>query len=208
MTITPWKKVGAFTTLAQGFGKRFDMQRYEDHAGRERDFYFFEQPDWSNVLALTDDRRVILVRQFKQGSGTITEELPGGIADFAAEDPRAVLERELLQETGYAAGRIVPLGRMWMNSRSSHTAGHMFLALDCRRQKAPEPDDDEQLEVFTVPFRQFVSTVLRGQYEHQVEAPLVLLRALRHLPLGLRCAVMLEWLRLFFVLSGRKGGPC
>jgi len=81
----------------------------------------------------------------------------------------------------------------------------MFLALGCRWRLAPQLDDSEQLEVFTVPFRQFVRTVLRGEYEHQVEAPLVLLRALRHLPLRLRGAVMLEWLRFFFSRRARPG---
>lgn len=64
------------------------------------------------VLALTDDDRVVLVRQFRPGPGEVLWELPGGIVD-EGEEPAGAAARELLEETGYRASSVEVVGATW-----------------------------------------------------------------------------------------------
>ena len=64
------------------------------------------------VLALTDDDRVVLVRQFRPGPGEVLWELPGGVVDDG-EDLEQAAARELLEETGYRAAGLSIVGGSW-----------------------------------------------------------------------------------------------
>jgi len=103
-----------------------------------------------------------MVRQYKQGSDAIVDELPGGSLKDAKEDPGALVRRELLEETGYVVNELVPLGTTWLDSRSSHTKCHLFLASECRYEKKPAYDEMEQIEVLKVPFGVFAKNVISG----------------------------------------------
>ncbi len=70
--------------------------------------------DAVSVIALTPDRQVVLVRQFRAGSGRDSLETPGGLLD-PGEDPLAAGARELLEETGYAGDPPELLGTVWSN---------------------------------------------------------------------------------------------
>ena len=61
-----------------------------------------EYPDWVDVIALTAERNVVLVDQYRHAVGQIRTEFPAGVVD-AAETPLAAIKRELLEETGYAS---------------------------------------------------------------------------------------------------------
>jgi len=68
--------------------------------GRVHDFYVIEAPDWINVIPLTDDGRVVLIEQYRHGTGEVSLEIPGGMVD-EGESPQDAAARELLEETGY-----------------------------------------------------------------------------------------------------------
>jgi len=65
-----------------------------------------ELPDWVNILALTLEQEIVLVREYRHGTGEITLELPSGTVE-AGEAPLATAQRELREETGYGGGRVV-----------------------------------------------------------------------------------------------------
>ncbi len=163
MDIIPWKKVGEPSVLASGYGKSFTKQDFIDHTGKATDFYFFDQPSWAVVLAVTKGGNVLNVRQFKQGADDILLELPGGQANFAGEDPAAVMRRELLEETGYQSEKITPLGWGFMNSRNSHTKFFCFLAEGCEKVADPHLDKNEQLDVFERPLTEWIRMVEVGE---------------------------------------------
>src|SRR5690349_8914182 len=71
-------------------------------------------PDWVNILALTAEDELVLVRQFRAGVNALPLELAGGLVD-AGETPAAAAERELHEETGYVPGRFLPLGAFHPN---------------------------------------------------------------------------------------------
>ena len=82
------------------FRLRHDLYRFEP-SGIERDFVVLDTPSWVNVVPVTADGRVVLIRQYRHGIQDVTLEIPGGIIDDD-EPPEAAAARELQEETGYA----------------------------------------------------------------------------------------------------------
>lgn len=160
-----WRRVGA-TRLERCRVFDLDRVRFEpEDGGREREFYVVDAPDWINVVPLTDDGRVVFVRQFRFGVDAFTFEIPGGMCD-PGEEPRAAASRELLEETGYEAGELVDLGWVHPNPAVQTNRCHTFLARGARRVASPTPDPDESLEVVTVPLDEVASLVRDGTITH------------------------------------------
>jgi 8-oxo-dGTP pyrophosphatase MutT (NUDIX family) len=82
--------------------------------GPRKAIYTIACPDWCNVLAVTPDANVVLVRQFRFGTDRISLEVPGGMIE-AGEDPRSAVRRELEEETGYVAGDVTLLSSLCPN---------------------------------------------------------------------------------------------
>ena len=182
--IVPWKKIGAPHVLASGYGKNFTKQDFIDHAGKTTDFYFFDQPSWSVVLAITKNGNVLTVRQFKQGAESVLEELPGGQANFAGEDSAEVIRCELAEETGYVPEKVTALGWGFMNSRNSHTKFFCFLATGCEKKTEAHLDDTEQIEVSERPLAEWLRMVASGEVT-SLDGVLTTVRALSCLGYGI-----------------------
>jgi ADP-ribose pyrophosphatase len=112
------------------------------------------------VLALRDDGRVVLVREFRPGLEESVLELPGGEID-EGEDPLDAARRELLEETGYE-GEIVAAGTMFDCAYSTRIR-HVFVARGCRRVADPRPDAGEAPEVELVSLDEFREHVRGGR---------------------------------------------
>jgi len=102
--------------------------------GVEHTFFVVENPDWVNVIALTKDEQVILIKQFRHGTEEVILEIPGGMID-ECEEPIIAAARELVEETGFAAREIIPLGKSRPNPAIQNNWIYHFLALDCDKIK-------------------------------------------------------------------------
>lgn len=157
---------GATTTIARHHVfsiERLDLVRDD---GLVRPIVTFVGPDWCNVVPLTDDGRVILVRQHRWGTDAQSLEIPGGLVD-AGEEPIDAARRELLEETGWAAKEIVPLGKLHPNPALQGNVLHMFLATGCapsgQGQKLEELED---CEVVVVDRAQLEEAMATGRITH------------------------------------------
>lgn len=126
-TLSPWP-LEHRETLAQHPVFSVLRSHYADGpAGPRREFYTIACPDWCNVLAVTPDANVVLVRQFRFGNDRISLEVPGGMIE-PGEDPAHAVRRELEEETGYVAGDLALLSNLCPNPALQGNRIHSYVA--------------------------------------------------------------------------------
>lgn len=117
------------------FAIRLDIVK---EGGKEHPYSYVEAKDSVAVLAEAGGR-FVLIRQYRHSVGEYVLEIPGGSLE-EGEDPAEAAGRELLEETGYVAGRMVPLGSFYPSVGSIRERCHLFYA-ECagRGRQALEP---------------------------------------------------------------------
>lgn len=134
--------------------------------GGAHEFIVLESRDWVNVIPITPQGEVVMVRQYRHGIRQVTLEIPGGLVDGEDGDPQEAARRELLEETGYEPREIRPIGAVHAQPAIQDNRCHTFLALDCRRVAEPVPDAGEDLRVVTFPVAEVPSRVAAGEITH------------------------------------------
>jgi 8-oxo-dGTP pyrophosphatase MutT (NUDIX family) len=133
----------------------------------EHDFYIIESRDWVNVIPLTEDDRVVMVRQYRHGSKEVTLEIPGGLLD-PGDTPEKAAARELLEETGYEAKEYVEIGRYTPNPAIFTNRCYTFMARNVKKIGNPMPDQTEDLEVVLIPLAEVQELIRKGEIDHAI----------------------------------------
>jgi len=157
----------------------------EDHvvlpSGHEiEQFHVVDTRNWVAVLALTGDGRVVVVDQYRHGLGRVSRELPAGVID-AGETPREAAERELREETGYAADDWQLLSDVSTEPSRHTTRAIFYFAGGARRVADPEPEASEEIQVNLLAAAELLEEVDRGGIQHGVHIGAILLAARRGL---------------------------
>jgi ADP-ribose pyrophosphatase len=112
--------------------------------GKGSDFFVIESPDWVNIIPVTKNGEIVMIEQFRQGTGEMNLELPGGIVDDD-EQPDAAARRELLEETGYSSGLWVLLGTSRPNPAIQSNTIYHYLARNCEKTAEIALDPNESI---------------------------------------------------------------
>lgn len=141
------------------------VRRRSPDGDKQGEFFLIASKDWVNVIGITDDSKVVLIRQYRHGSDEVTLEIPGGILDDG-ESPQAAGIRELKEETGFDCHEAVVIGRVRPNPalfdnwaytvlvRCSGSAGDLAL------------DEHEQIEVELVEESRIDRMLVSGEITH------------------------------------------
>ncbi len=124
-----------------------------------------EAPDWVNVLALTPEKKILLVHQFRFGTEHITTEIPAGLVD-PGEESLAAAQRELCEETGYTSNKWSYLGYVEPNPAFLNNRCHHWMAEDAVKSSEPLLDEGEDIEVELMNFVQIRQAVQNGVIDH------------------------------------------
>lgn len=166
--IQPWTTLG---TRILGdfriFKLRADLRR-SPRNGFEHEFIIAEARPWVNVVAVTPERQVVMVEQFRHGSGTVEMEVPGGVMDPGETDPVATGVRELREETGYTGRDARLIGTVFANPAIQNNQCHTVLVDDCRPTAAIKLDDGEDLVTRLVAEEELPGLVAGGQVRHSL----------------------------------------
>ncbi len=127
--------------------------------------YTLDNPDWCNVVAITEDDQLVLVRQLRFGTRAPSIELPGGMLD-AREDPARGALRELREETGYEAPSAEPLLVTFPNPSLQSNRLHSFVARGAKPSGATAFDEHEECETILVPIEHAARLLDEGHMTH------------------------------------------
>ncbi len=129
------------------------------------DFYILESKDWVNVIPLTPQNEVILIRQYRHGTREVTLEIPGGIVepDDSRED---AARRELLEETGYQESEMVPLGFVHPNPAFLNNRCYTYVAKDVHKVTKQDQDEKEDIEVLICTLDDIPRLISTGEITH------------------------------------------
>ena len=148
----------------------FDLHRRKSahpHRG-ERNFYVLSAPEWVNIIPLTPQGEVVMVRQYRHGISDFTLEIPGGMIDAEDPDPAEAARREMREECGYDSSRIIRLGQVHPNPAIQPNLCHLFFASDVRKIGEPNPNlgGAEETEVELVPLISIKPMIAGGKITH------------------------------------------
>jgi 8-oxo-dGTP pyrophosphatase MutT (NUDIX family) len=153
-------------TLAKNWLFCLRRERFRSRkSGKVHEYYVTHLADGVHAIAVTGERQVVMVRQFRAGSGRDSFETPGGLLE-PGEDPRAAGARELLEETGYAGDLAEVLGTVWPNPALLTMKITTIVIRNARRIAAPQPDPSEELTVELVPVAEIPKFIKTGRIDH------------------------------------------
>ncbi len=163
----PWKKLssesGQDLIL---FKSRFDY--YENVRNNHRvKAVILQAPDWVNIVALTPQRQVVIVQQYRFGTQQMTSEIPAGIVD-QDETPAQAARRELLEETGYTSQDWTAMDYVEPNPAFLNNKCYFFLARNAQKTHSTRLDDGENIRTLTMPERELRKEIEQGHLRHSL----------------------------------------
>jgi 8-oxo-dGTP pyrophosphatase MutT (NUDIX family) len=181
----PWREVGSESLLDCRIIQIERSIAVSPDDGGQHDFVRIRSVDWVQIIPVTAAREVVMVKQYRHGSGAVTLEIPGGLLD-PGEDPAAAAARECLEETGYAAHVVHAMGATNPNPALFSNRLHSFYAHDVERIGNVQNTGTERTEVVLVPMRELEALLGDNRIDHMLVAA-TLWRYLReHVPTNSR----------------------
>lgn len=182
--MTPWEVTASRPLLDRSPWLRLWEEDVLLPGGQEiRGYLRAETREYAMVFALLVDGTVPMVRQYKQGRGAVSLDLPAGYLDTPDESPLEAAKRELREETGVSAPVWRPLGSLTLDSNRGASRVYLFLATGGAVSGESEPDATEDLMVSFHQPEQLADMVMAGQVENvsSVAGIMTALEALRRL---------------------------
>jgi len=146
---------------------RRDVRR-SPRTGREHPFLILDSSDWVNIVPVTPQGNIVLIRQFRHGTASVVWEIPGGMVDAEDDTPEHAARRELLEETGYRTERVEFLGAVHPNPAIQNNRCHSFVAYDARLAGAQQLDGSEDIAVQEVPWPRVLEMIDSGDITHSL----------------------------------------
>ncbi len=145
--IKPWKDTTP-KLVHKGIGFDLKTKTLENPSNGHTDkYYIINCPDWVNVVPVTTDGKIIMIRQWRHGINAESLEVPGGVIDPSDSTPSKAALRELEEETGYSSQEIISLGKVRPNPAIQTNYCHFFFATNCTLKGNQNLDLGEDIEV-------------------------------------------------------------
>ncbi len=143
-----WKKISSEYISKDLWGTvRKDVCQTKD--GKIINPYFvYEFPTWVTAVAITEDGKFIIERQYRYALDHTCFEIPGGCVDSSDSSLETAIARELMEETGYRFDKYDYLGKTSSNPSTNNNWMHMWLATGGRYEREQMLDHNEEIEIY------------------------------------------------------------
>lgn len=166
--LKPWDKIGSQPLADYRIFRLRTDRAVSPRTKKPHDFIVIESVNWVNVVATTPDEHLVMIEQYRHGSGTIELEIPGGMMDAHDRSPEAAAVRELREETGYAGQDPRIIGQVFPNPAIMSNTCFTILVDNCRCIHPVEFDHGEDLITRLVPIAEIPELVAAGKIKHSL----------------------------------------
>lgn len=165
--ISKWRKNSEQSILKASVFEYFKVSSTSPDSGKTGQFDVLKCRNWVNIIALTPNQEVVIVKQYRQGTDEVTMEIPGGVI-HTGEDHLDGAKRELEEETGYSSQKWTLLGSVDANPAFMNNKCFVYLATDCVPLNAQNLDPFEEIEVTTIPLEKIPQFIQEGKISHSL----------------------------------------
>jgi ADP-ribose pyrophosphatase len=130
-------------------------------------YFVVEMPVSATALAITEEGKVLLIKQYRYPIDEIIYETPGGFID-EGENSTTGMKRELLEETGYLFDNIEPLGRIAPNPGVLNCFTELFLATGGRKITTQQLDHNEEIEIVLVTINEMIDLLMKQEIKQSL----------------------------------------
>ena len=168
MDIKPWQIIsseplGDFRIFSLRSDRAISPRTQQAH-----DVYVIDCPNWVNVIAVTPDRHLVMIEQYRHGSTTVELEIPGGMIDPKDPSLTAAGLRELREETGYAGENARLIGEIFPNPAIMSNTCYTVMVENCRCLHPVQFDHGEDLVTRLTPIADLPQLVASGKIRHSL----------------------------------------
>jgi ADP-ribose pyrophosphatase len=142
----------------------------------EAPYYSLRMADYVTIVAITEDRRILAVQQYRPAVEQYTLELPSGLVD-PGETPVETARRELLEETGYECGEIESLGSMMPDN--GRLGNRLWTCFTSGVRPAPGREPEDGMKVLTYAPAELKRMIVDGEFDHGLNIAVLMVAMLR-----------------------------
>ena len=164
--IKKWKKINSEIITENKIFTLWENKCLSPKDGKKYSFLSLDTCDWVNIIPLTKDNEVILIKQFRHGNNEITLEIPGGMTDREDKSPQESALRELVEETGYTCNEMIKLGECSPNPAIFNNLLHIYLAKNVEKKYEQNLENTEEIEITKVHINRMPSLIKSGKINH------------------------------------------
>ena len=158
-----WKKLSSeYIIKHQYFTARKDVCEMPDGT-IVPEYFVVELPTSVCALAITEDNKVVMIKQYRHPIEQATLEIPGGFID-KDEDPKVAVTRELLEETGFSFPNVEYVGKVAANPGVLDNYTYLFLATGGKKITVQNLDNHEDIEVLLLPVEEVKAMLQRNEF--------------------------------------------
>ncbi len=165
MALRPWLLLGSTQIAQTRIFKLLQDRWVSPRTGQEHTYTSIDSVDFVNVLGITTNDELLMIKQFRFGTREFTLEVAGGMVE-PGEDHASTAVRELREETGYVGKTCQYLGYCEPNPAIFNNRAHMYLIEGCEPDGELILDPGEDIEVLPLPVEDVLAQWRAGEIKH------------------------------------------